>query len=178
MKQRNSTRGKRFLVVFVALVAVLVVSWQADLHPPTSAFLNRLMRSDIYDTISDGREIALWEKGATARASFNVKFANEYALVLRFQDKYPPLFFRPRGVLEIEYYQGDRLVRRTRYENHAPPSPDSSGKCQEYALDVVLLPQHPGLRSHSVVVRVVEPDEGLAAYKGHMRLVVRGSPYW
>jgi len=178
MQARKGQEKRRWHIALVALVAAMLLAWQLDLHPPTSALLNRVLRSDIYDTVSHGQEIALWEKGATIREPFTVPFANELTLVIRFQDKYPPLFFRPRCVLDMEYYQGDRLVLRKRYENNMPESTDHSGKCLEYTLDMVLLPQHMGTRAHSVVVRVVEPDERMAAYKGHIKLMVRGSPYW
>lgn len=178
MQARNGNRIRRWLIPLVVLVAAIVLAWQANLHPPTSALLNRLFRSDIYDTVSHGQEIALWEKGASIREPFTVPFANEFALVIRFQDKYPPLFFRPNGVLDMEYYQGDMLVLRKRYENNMPESTDHTGKCLEYTLDIVLLPQHMDTRAYSVVVRVVEPDERMEAYKGHMKLMVRGSPYW
>lgn len=178
MKERNGNTRRRMLIALVVFVAAMVLAWQANLHPPTSALLNRLFRSDIYETVSHGQEIALWEKGASIREPFTVPFANEYELAIRYHEKYPPLFFRPKCVLDIEYYQGDRLVLRKRYENNLPDSTDHSGKCLGNSLDIVLLPQHMGTRAYSVVVRVVEPDERMEAYKGHMKLMVRGSPYW
>ncbi len=178
MKERNGNTRRRMLIALVVFMAAIVLAWQANVHPPTSALLNRVLRSDIYDTVSSGQEIALWEKGATIREPFTVPFANEFELAIRYQGKYPPLFFRPKCVLDIEYYQGDRLVLRKRYENNLPESVHHYGECQGNTLDVVLLPQHMGTRAHSVVVRVVEPDERMAAYKGHMKLVVRGSPHW
>jgi len=178
MQARKGQGRRRWLIPLVALVAAIVLAWQLDLHPPTSALLNRVLRSDIYDTVSHGQEIALWEKGAMIREPFTVPFANEFELAIRYHGKYPPLFYRPKCVLDIEYYQGDRLVLRKRYENNMPESTDHSGESQGDTFDVVLLPQHMGTRAHSVVVRVVEPDERMAAYKGHMKLVVRGSPHW
>jgi len=178
MQARKGQGRRRWLIPLVALVAAIVLAWQLDLHPPTSALLNRVLRSDIYDTVSHGQEIALWEKGAMIREPFIVPFANEFELAIRYHGKYPPLFFRPKCVLDIEYYQGDRLVLRKRYENNLPESRDQSGKSLGDSLDFILLPQHMGTRAHSVVVRVVEPDERMAAYKGHMTLIVRGSPYW
>lgn len=178
MKERNGGTRRRLRIALVVFAAAMLLAWQVNVYPPVSALLNRLLRSDIYDEVSHGQEIALWEKGATIREPFTVPFANEFELAIRYHGKYPPLFFRPKCVLDIEYYQGDRLVLRKRHENNLPESRDQSGKSLGDSLDFVLLPQHMGTRAHSVVVRVVEPDERMAAYKGHMRLVVRGSPYW
>jgi len=178
MKTRNGNKRRRLFLALLVFAAAILLAWQSNVHPPTSALLNRLFRSDIYDPVSHGQEIALWERGATIREPFTVPFANEYELAIRYHGKYPPLFFRPKCVLDIEYYQGDQLVLRKRYENNMPETTDQSGESQGDSLDFILLPQHMGTQAHSVVVRVVEPDERMEAYKGHMKLVVRGSPYW
>lgn len=171
--------GKNLLIVVLLIVVALAALCFGKLHPEACAFINRLFRSDIYEQVSDGQQLAFWEENATIREPFTVPYTNKFVVALHFEGKYPPLFYRPRGIVQIQYYQGERLLRDVQYENHRELSKEYAfGECRAVILDEYTLPQHLGTSSHSILVRVIEPDAWLEEYRGHMKVVVRGSPYW
>lgn len=179
MRTHRLLTRKSIIVSTLLFVVSLVTLCFANLDPAMCAFINRLLRSDIYEQVSSGQPFAIWESNATVREQFIVPYTNTFVVALHFEGKYPPLFYKPRGVVQIQYYQGDRLLRDVLYENHRElPNEYAFGKCKAIILDEYTLPQHFGTSSHSVVVRVIEPDAWLEEFRGHMRVVVRGSPYW
>lgn len=177
MKWHSAARARVVIGLAVSLLITGALSyWVAP--PETRAFLNRIVRREIYGPVSDEFPVKLWEKGATATISFTTPFTNEYVVAVVFKEKAPPFFFQPQGTFLLRYYKGKTLVREYVYSNNGPTSPDKHGHARMLVLDTCVLAQEWTTVPHRIEFTVLDPDVRLEEYKDSLRVVVSGSPYW